>query len=81
MTVTLFHTDGCHLCEDVEQILRRLAGRFEFTLERLDIADDEQAYGRYRTAIPVVWIDGVEVARYPVDEATLARLLAAHGGG
>jgi len=81
MTVTLFHTDGCHLCEEVEGILRRLAGRFDFQLERVDIAGDEAAYGRYRTAIPVVWIDGVEVARYPVDEATLARLLVEHSRG
>jgi len=80
MTVTLFHTDGCHLCEEVDAILRRLAGRFDFVLERVDIADDEAAYDRYRTAIPVVWIDGVEAARCPMDEATLARLLAEHGG-
>ncbi len=80
MTVTLFHTDGCHLCEEVEAILRRLAGRFRFDLVRVDITGDEAAYARYRTAIPVVWIDGEEAARYPVDEATLARLLAARGG-
>ncbi len=76
MTVTLFHTDGCHLCEEVEAILRRLADRFRFDLVRVDIAGDEATYARYRTVIPVVWVDGVEVARYPVDEATLARLLA-----
>lgn len=79
MTVTLFHTDGCHLCEAVEQILLGLRDRFSFDLVRVDLNGDEAAYARYCTAIPVVWIDGVEVARYPVDEATLARLLAARG--
>jgi len=47
---------------------------------RVDIASDPVAYARYATAIPVVWLDGIEVARYPVDEAVLARRLAARGG-
>ncbi len=80
MTVTLFHTGGCHLCEEVEAMLQRLRARLPFDLERVDIAEDEAAYARYRTAIPVVWIDGVEVARYPVDERTLAALLARRRG-
>jgi len=80
MTLTLFHTDGCHLCAAVEGILLRLGGRFDFTVVRVDIASDPAAYARYATAIPVVWLDGIEVARYPVDEAVLARRLAARGG-
>lgn len=81
MTVTLFHTEGCHLCEEVEALLGRLARRHRFRLLRVDIAGDPEAYARYRYAIPVVWIDGEEVARYPVEEAALERELSRRGGG
>jgi len=76
-TVTLYHTADCHLCEEVEATLDRLRERLVFDLVRVDIADDPQAYSRYCHAIPVVWINGREVGRYPIAEAALAAALRA----
>jgi len=58
-------------------MLDRLRRRAVFDLVRVDIADDPQAYSRYRHAIPVVWIDGREAGRYPISEAALAAALRA----
>jgi len=56
-------------------MLDRLRARVTFDLVRVDIADDPQAYSRYRHAIPVIWIDGREAGRYPISEAALATAL------
>ncbi|MGD2064628.1 MAG: glutaredoxin family protein [Nitrospirota bacterium] len=74
-TVTLYHTADCHLCEEVVAIIERLRRETAFELRLVDIADDPEAYSRYRHAIPVVGIDGREVGRYPVDEAALRAAL------
>jgi len=58
-------------------MLDRLRERLVFDLVRVDIADDPQAYSRYRHAIPVVWVNGREVGRCPISEAALATALRA----
>ena len=78
-TVTLFHTADCHLCDEVAAMLERLLARLDFDLVRVDIADDPDAYSRYCHAIPVVWINGREVGRYPISETALAAALRAAG--
>jgi len=77
-TVTLFHTVDCHLCEEVLEMLERLRTRTAFDLRLVDIADDP-APSRYRHVIPVVWINGREVGRYPISETALDAALRAAG--
>ena len=58
-------------------MLGRVRGQVAFDLRLVDIADDPQAYSRYCHVIPVVWINGREVGRYPIAEAALATALRA----
>jgi glutaredoxin len=76
-TVTFFHTVDCHLCEEVLTMLERLRRRLPFDLTLVDISDDPEAYRRYCHAIPVVWVDGHEVGRYPISETALIAALRA----
>ena len=50
--LTLFHTDGCHLCEQAWALVEQagLAGRSR----RCDILDDADWLEAYRVRIPVV---------------------------
>ncbi|EIM1706336.1 glutaredoxin family protein [Aeromonas dhakensis] len=50
--LTLFHTDGCHLCEQAWGLVEQagLAGR----TRRCDILDDADWLEAYRVRIPVV---------------------------
>ncbi|MFH7565270.1 glutaredoxin family protein [Oceanimonas smirnovii] len=60
MTLTLFSTDGCHLCEQARALLEQtgLAAQAEIK----DIIDDEQWLEAYRIRIPVVRsTDGAEL--------------------
>lgn len=50
----LYHTAGCHLCEQAEALAAPLAAQHDWVLQRLDIADDEALLERYATRIPVL---------------------------
>ena len=72
--VTLYTRRGCHLCEQAESVIRHLApGRAH--VEVVDIDGDPQLQARYTVRVPVVTVDGVEVAEYEVDAVALLALL------
>ncbi len=69
--VTLYGLPGCHLCESVEQTVRTVQRAKPFELEVRDIEQDPADYERYKKLIPVVCVNGVEVARYRLAPFTL----------
>ena len=78
MKVTVYTRSGCHLCEQAEAVVRRVAtGRAE--IELVDIDADPALADRYTVRVPVVVVDGREIAEYEVDEAALRRALAPTG--
>ena len=77
--VVLYSKPGCHLCEDMHAVVRRaLAGTGVAVTER-NIALNLDDYARYRHDVPVLVIDGREVARHRVTEAALVAALRASG--
>jgi hypothetical protein len=73
-TVTLYTKLGCHLCEGVETTLSQAAQTRRFQFVRRDIAEDPADFERFKDDIPVVLVEGVEIARHRM---TLGQLLAA----
>jgi glutaredoxin len=67
--VTLFHAQGCHLCERARDVLDRVGVSYE----SVDIGGDDALEERYREWLPVVEIDGARAFVYYVDEAALRR--------
>jgi glutaredoxin len=78
-TVTLYTRAGCHLCDDVREILLRAQRRHRFELDERDIESDERLLAAYLERIPVVAIDGVEAFELFVDESELERMLGRVG--
>ena len=70
-TLTLYSKPGCHLCEDVREILDGLQPTYGYAIEEIDITADAALFARYRYEIPVVLKDGVEIARGRIDEQRL----------
>jgi hypothetical protein len=62
--VILYSKPGCHLCEPVEQVIRaaKATRAFEFSIR--NILEDADAFARYQNDIPVVTVNGVEIARH-----------------
>jgi glutaredoxin len=75
--VTVFHADGCHLCERALEQVRALRDELAFELEEIAIDGDPELEARYRELIPVVEIDGERVFTYYVHEAAFRRRLDA----
>ena len=75
MTVTLYAKPGCHLCEEVRELLAELAIDGSFTLEEINIELDATLFAAYRYDIPVVLVDGREIARGRIDERQLCEAL------
>lgn len=71
-SLVLYIRPGCGLCEralaTIEQVRPRLAP-FELTLR--DISADETLHDAYFDRIPVIELDGIELAEYFLDEELL----------
>lgn len=74
MTIRLYTRAGCHLCEQVEAQLARLAPAA--ALERRDIDRDPRLRERYGLTVPVVVIDRQWVLVARIDEPMLRDALA-----
>ena len=78
-TVTLYHSDGCHLCDKARETLLRLQAELGFPYVEVDITGDTALEATYREWLPVVEVDGQRASVYHLDEAALRRrLLVTH---
>jgi len=69
--VTLYSTDGCHLCELAAQQLHQLAVAFT----TVDIIDDPDLVERYGITIPVVANNDGNELNWPFEIDQLAHFL------
>lgn len=72
--IRVYTRAGCHLCEEAERIVARMA-RPRDTVELVDIDADPAITDDYTIRVPVVEVDGAEIAQYQVDEGALLRAL------
>jgi hypothetical protein len=76
VVVQLYSRPGCHLCEQAQADLVRLARRYPHSLEVLDITASDDLLERYGQRIPVVRIGQQEYAA-PLEASQLERGLQA----
>ena len=75
MRVTLYTKAGCGLCDEAASMLKRLQKQGRFEIEYVDLDSDAAADKRYWARIPVIAVDGEEVAAAPLDEKQLAAII------
>jgi glutaredoxin len=69
--LTLYGKPGCHLCDEARAALAAL----DVQVHEVDVSADPALHAEYGERIPVVELDGEEVAEYFVDpEALKVRL-------
>jgi glutaredoxin len=73
--IVLYSKPGCHLCERAKEVISRCQKQASFILEEVDISQNPELFERYGNDIPVVLLDGQEVARHVVRERKLLELL------
>jgi len=73
MQVTIYTKPGCHLCDDVLDILDRLAPQYNLDVIQVNILDDMALYDAYKEIIPVVEVGDGKFGRLvaPIAESEL----------
>lgn len=73
--ITIYSKPGCHLCDRAKVVIDRCRAKAEFAIEVVDISQNPELLQRYRDDIPVILLDGNEIARHFVRERKLLELL------
>jgi thiol-disulfide isomerase/thioredoxin len=73
ISVEIYRAPGCHLCEEAEALLSRLAPELGLAVRAIDITTDPDLEARFRPEIPVVFLEGRKAYKYRVDEGDLRR--------
>lgn len=55
--VTIISRRDCHLCRVVSRVTAQVREDLSFTLDRVDVDNDQDLLARYGTRVPVVLID------------------------
>ena len=77
-SLVFFTRSGCHLCEDAEPLVLRLAARLGAALEVQDIDADPALVSEYSARVPVVvGPSGRVLAEGVIDERRLKKAIAA----
>ncbi|MGF1720899.1 glutaredoxin family protein [Vibrio kyushuensis] len=74
--ITLYSTEGCHLCEMAFELLK--ASQVSKEIQVVDIAFDETLFYRYGVTIPVVKFEQSEL-NWPFDSQELQSWLDNNG--
>jgi glutaredoxin len=73
--VTLVTRAGCHLCEEAEQVLRRMHAELRFDYREVDVDSATALQAEFSDRVPVILLDGREHGYWCVEEARLRRAL------
>ena len=76
----IYSRPGCHLCDEMKAIVRRVAASVPLVLDEIDISGEAELERLYGMEIPVLMMDGRKVAKYRVTDVELRRVLAARAG-
>jgi len=75
--LTIYSRPGCHLCDEMKAVVRRVSASIPISLEEIDISGDTELERVYGLEIPVLLADGKKVAKYRIGEGELLRILTA----
>jgi hypothetical protein len=74
--VTIYHAQGCHLCERALAQVRSFREELDFELREVDIGGVEHLEAEYREWLPVVEIDGRRRFTYHLQPDAFRRAVA-----
>jgi glutaredoxin len=78
--LTIFSRPGCHLCDEMKEVVHRVSASVPLALDEIDISGNAELERLYGVEIPVLMVDGKKVAKYRIGESELLRVLTMRGG-
>ncbi|WP_426563529.1 glutaredoxin family protein [Angustibacter sp. McL0619] len=79
--ITLIGRDGCHLCDEAREVVRRVADDTGAGWVEQRVDDDPELLHRYGEMVPVVLVDGSQHDYFSVDEKRLRAALTGRRAG
>lgn len=73
--VTLLGRPGCHLCDLARHVITQVSVDMGVQWQEVSILDDPDLLRHHRDRIPVVFVDGVELSHFWVEEPALRAAL------
>lgn len=77
MELVLYTRPGCHLCDEMKTVIAARRRHRAVVLTEIDISTDASLERRYGRDIPVLLLNGKEVARHRLEAQDLDRMLGA----
>ncbi len=76
----LFGTQGCHLCEQAEQLIEQFGDPISY--QKKDIAEDRKWLDKYAIRIPVLYhLNSQQELDWPFDNGVLGQFIRQHRTG
>lgn len=75
MNVEIYSKPNCHLCEEAKAVLLEVQKEIPFELLEVDIEKDPVLKERFKTEVPVVFVDGRKLFTHRVDREELVKRL------
>jgi glutaredoxin len=75
--VVLIGREGCHLCDEARDVVRRVVEETGTSWTEVDVDEDAELRRRYSNQVPVVLVDGRQHDFWRVDEQRLRAALTA----
>ena len=77
--VTIYTKPGCTLCDEARDVIELVREDFRFDVDVRDILLDLLDFERFKHEIPVILLDGREIARHHLSADQLRAALRAAG--
>jgi len=74
----LYTRHGCHLCDDMAQALAELAPELKFSVQPVDISNDDSLEQIYGSRVPVLMLADRLICEYFLDPHALQQALSEH---
>ena len=74
--VLIYKKEGCHLCDDAEEVLDRLKKEKKFFLEKIMLEENTDMFERFGNKVPVVFINDRMAFEFKLDEKAFLKKLA-----
>lgn len=76
MTVNLYYRVGCHLCDDLYELLLPYQSRFNVHINRINVDNNPQLQDKYGLLVPVLTDENNnEICHYFFDKITFETFL------
>lgn len=73
--ITLYTRRECCLCEEMKEVVRRVAGEFSLSVNETDVDTSDELRRLYGDEVPVLFINGRKAFKYRVTAADLKERL------